>query len=1297
MHQRSAQLVLTAVLLLAGSFTARAQNGQVSGRITDPQGAAVPNLTVQVINQADNSKKEVQTNESGSFAVSNLLPGAYRLVIEPQGFSPVSKEFTIALGQAAVLNVQLEVESVKTSVNVKGGVAAEVKTESAELTGIVTSTELVSLGLNGRNFTQLIALTPGVSNQTGQDEGKVGVLGSAKYSVNGGRVEYNTFEVDGSDVLNNSINASRGGNTLIVYPSVDALQEVKVLTSNYGAMYGRTASGTVLATTKSGTATFHGNAYEFVRNEKFNARNFFDQTSSAPLYRRNDFGYTLGGPFFIPHHYNTTRDKTFFFFSQEFRRERTPQDFNQAVPSMAERKGDFNDVCPHPSGVFRKIDYPDCPIQSVSMTNPRETDMAFVPFAGNQLPPPYLSPYGAALLSTGLIPAPNATSGCNSSVSSCYVASVSPSTSWREELFRVDHNLNAKTQLSFRFIHDAWDTTVLAPQWGVVENSFPTVENDFHGPGVNIATHLTRTLSTSLVNEVSFSYTTDHITLTDVPGPGANLARPGILDNPCVDAHVTAPFLQCPLGAIFQNGFGGKIPGIVIEGNNAAYGGHGFSADTSYMPWKHSNPTYVWRDDATKVIGRHTLQFGGQFVFAQQNETNAVNGANSGDIQGLLRYSNLSQHTSGNAFANFLIGPGGYVNGPSTAFIGSYQQDSNQFQYYNRYKMAEPYFQDNWRMSSHLTVNVGVRLSLFGTWYNKYGTAYNWEPAAFSPSLAAGIFINNLTGGTLGSLWDVRTNKPLRFDFANLDPRLTNGLLACGQNGVPRSCMRSHIFNPAPRIGFAWDPRGDGKTSIRAGYGIFFEHGTSYEANTGSLIGSAPVVLSATQLSPPDYRCIGGGRPGTTVVIFGFTCDGSKPIAFPLNVTSIPIQARYPYAQQWSLGVEREIRPGLVAGASYVGSKGTRLTAERQINQLTPVPDSQNPFGPGQPLQPFGTCTGVHGTFNVGNTVIKEGQPAFINLEAACFPFSANRLDPNTFRRYPGYSRIVAIDNIADSHYHAMQLTLRRTEGPLILGVAYTWSHSIDDSSDRADATFVNSFDLSSNRASSNFDQRHLLAISYVYQLPFYRAGGTALNHSRLTRTLLGGWEISGITVYQSGTPFSVINGGSPSFASPDNAGVANGEGLGSYADWSGAVDPYSAPPGGGDNARSFGPLLLNPGAFSAPRGLTFGNSGRNSLHNPGRVNFNVAMLKHIRVRGERDVEFRAEAFNIFNNTQFRIYDPTHPGNTGNNIINCYGGRDAKFSSAGGGGIDCLTGGSFLRPVDAHDPRIVQFGLKFSF
>src|SRR5581483_7043186 len=199
----------------------------------------------------------------------------------------------------------------------------------------ITEKEVVKLGLNGRNFTQLIALAPGVSNQTGQDEAKVGVVGSVKYSVNGGRVEYNSFEVDGSDVLNTGLNGS--SSTLMVYPSLDAIQEVKVLTSNYGAQYGRTASGTVQVSTKSGTEKVHGGGYEFVRNEAFNARNYFDAPGRTPLYRRQDFGGTVGGPITIPGIYNIKKDKSFFFFSEEVRLEKSPTDYNQAVPSLKER------------------------------------------------------------------------------------------------------------------------------------------------------------------------------------------------------------------------------------------------------------------------------------------------------------------------------------------------------------------------------------------------------------------------------------------------------------------------------------------------------------------------------------------------------------------------------------------------------------------------------------------------------------------------------------------------------------------------------------------------------------------------------------------------------------------------------------------------------------------------------------------------------------------------------------------------------------------------------------------------
>jgi hypothetical protein len=201
---------------------------------------------------------------------------------------------------------------------------------------------------------------------------------------------------------------------------------------------------------------------------------------------------------------------------------------------------------------------------------------------------------------------------------------------------------------------------------------------------------------------------------------------------------------------------------------------------------------------------------------------------------------------------------------------------------------------------------------------------------------------------------------------------------------------------------------------------------------------------------------------------------------------------------------------------------------------------------------------------------------------------------------------------------------------------------------------------------------------------------------SSAAKLLLDDWQLSGIVIHQSGTPFSIINGGSPGgIGVSDNGGVANYFGTGSYADCVGS--PYVHPPNDGKEGDTFGPLLLSPSAYVAPRGLTFGDCGRNSAHNPSRTNFNLSALKHFKVFGERDLEFRVEGFNVFNHTQFRIYDPSHPGNTGNNVIGCYGGASANYSAAGGGGVDCLTGNSFLHPVDAHDPRIFQFGLKFSF
>src|SRR5271165_1181889 len=277
---------LVSALMLVGTISALAQTATIKGHVTDQQAAVIPGATVQVAAADDSVKKTATSDPEGSYSIPGLAPGSYRISAEMPGFDKFqSQVVTLAAGQTLVLDIQMIIAAEKSEVQVfANNSAATIELDTANISTTLSTAEITELGLNGRNISQLMAMAPGVSNQSGQDEGKVGVAGSAKFSVNGGRVEYNTFEVDGSDVLNTSINASRGqGEPLMVYPSVDAVSDMKVLTSNYSALYGKSASGSVLVTTKSGSPAYHGNAYEFLRNEVFNARNFFDQ----PIQKQN--------------------------------------------------------------------------------------------------------------------------------------------------------------------------------------------------------------------------------------------------------------------------------------------------------------------------------------------------------------------------------------------------------------------------------------------------------------------------------------------------------------------------------------------------------------------------------------------------------------------------------------------------------------------------------------------------------------------------------------------------------------------------------------------------------------------------------------------------------------------------------------------------------------------------------------------------------------------------------------------------------------------------------------------------
>ncbi|MGA2202364.1 MAG: carboxypeptidase regulatory-like domain-containing protein [Terriglobales bacterium] len=1215
MHLKSWPLWgLLCVLFVCAPLFAQS-SGSFTGTVLDDTGAVVAGAAVSVSDPSTGFRRNTVTNGDGIYFVGGLGAGTYDVTITAPGFQKYeAKKVILRVGEKLRVDTKLVIGKVTSEIVVEGNAAGKVETQSSEMAGTITGEQISQLELNGRDFATLIKLIPGVSDQTGQDEGTVGPQGSVSYAVNGGRTEFNNWEIDGGEVLDSGSNAN-----LNIYPNIDALAEVRVLTSTYGAQYGRNGSGTIEAVTKSGTNKFRGEAFEFIRNAAFNAHNYFDLPGSTKTYyNKNDFGYVLGGPI--------KKDKLFFFWSQEFRRQNYPYVYNnpgQFLPDAQERAGNFNEDCPAVGVPFvrsnatgtvltpygMEVVSPNCPALTLAGTD-SNNDNYYLGFPNNTLPSSLLDPANTNPLVAN-IPLPN--HGHN------FFGTFSSPANWHEELIKVDDNVTSKLRANFRFIHDSWQQDFPISPWTDNTTNVPAIGGTLKGPGISVVTTLTATMSPTLLNEFVFSYGANHLILFNT---GSAWKRP---------ASMTMP-------GIFENGFNGTIPSIGIGGN----GNFQISIDPGYLPWTNSNPTYSYHDNLTWIKGKHNIQFGAYFAAIQKNEPaqeepNGQLGFNGNPDVAYNQQNPLGGSTwsTGNGFADMLVGA-----------ISSFYQPNQNLKYYNRYKVLEPFVQDDWRATPRLTLNLGVRVSLYGSYYERYGRAYNFEPSAY---VAANAPIVDPNTGALDFLPGQSASN-------------MTGMVHCGYNGVHRSCMSDHLFNPAPRIGFAFDPKGDGKTAIRGGYGIFFEHANGNDANTESLEGNPPLLLAPVQDYISGYSNIGGAA------------QGGGPQIFPLTITSITTQTQWPYVQQYHLDIQRELARNTLLTVAYVGSKGTHLSRQLDGNQVHSTPASQNPFLPGQIIS-GNDCNNVES----GDNVLDNGTPvtgqALINLNIAC------GADSDYYRPYAGYDAIYGIIGGGVSNYNALQVSGRRNAGGLQLTLAYTYSHSIDNSSDRYDSSFVDSYKLNSYYASSTYDQRHIFTVSYIYNLPIFQ-------HSKgLKGSLLGGWQLSGITTAQTGEPVSILNGGDY-----DNAGVSNDAGSGSFADIVGnphGPKPHFTPVPG----VVYGPLLYNPGAYVQPTGLTFGDSGRNSLMGPGRLNFDMGLFKRFKVGESKALEFRAEGFNVFN----------HPQWTGINNTSC--GYVTDTGSTNSGSNDCVNGNSdngevpsnFLHPSGVHNGRIGEFGLKFIF
>ena len=1118
-----------ASLLMTLSVLAVAQNvtGSISGTVKDPSGALVPNATVTITNTDTNQViRTVKTSGSGSYSTTALPLGGYTVTIEAPGFSKQTvTDIVLHVNDTLTINGTLKVGGEEVIAVTAG--QQQLNMENATQAGLINGTQVRELVLSSRNYEQLVGLQPGVA-YSGADQIYIGnsspngATNVVNYSVNGSRTSGNAWTVDGAD------NVDRGSNyTLLTYPSVDAIAEFKTLRGSYSAEFGRSASGQINVVTKSGTNDLHGSAYEFIRNDIFNANDILNKLTTQPSgstkstsprgrLRYNDFGYTVGGPVYIPGLYNGREKKTYFFFSQEIRRVITYKPFAlTGVPTLAERTGNFNvQVCANVVASGSNAGKcADGGTKQITNINPAAQAYLKDIFANVGEPDP----------SGNLTTAP---------LRNVYNAN--------QQIVRIDQQIGQRLTAFFRFINDAIPTTEPGGLFQSV--GYPGVQvTNTNAPGRIYLGHATYVVTPTLLLDGGYAYSQGAL-LSDPVGTARNSSSPDVA------SAITLPFVSTLP----------RVPALTFQG------GTGITTYGPYRDYSRNNNVFF---NVVKIIGSHTVKFGIDYNRYNKNENNASANAgsfaftNAGLVPAAAGQTVAAAYQQ--SFANFLTG-----------FVSTFTQASYDVTPDIRANQIEAYVQDDWKATPRLTLNYGLRYSKF----NQPVDA-NHQLTTFDPSLyvaANAPTIDKSTGGNLCVPGAPCTGGVTPNPNANL----LNGIsINSGAANVTATSPygskvgQSDNLNFAPRVGFAMDLFGNGKTSLRGGYGIAFDSALfgTYEQN---IFANKPFV------NTPSISNTSFANPAAVAANVSFSTQ---------TVRATSPKFRTPYNQQFSLSVQQALPTGVTMEVAYVGNHQAHLLGLVDINQ--PAPGAYLAAG-------LGTA-GANPVINSSNV---------------------NTL--NQIRPYRGYNAINSVQTIFGGNYNSLQISGRKQwKRDSLVSVNYTWSRALTDANaDRTGAPQISSNILAEyGRAAA--DRTHIFNFNAVYMLPFFYEQHGLVGH------LLGGWEVSALGFVNSGLPLTVTTSG----LDPAGVGV-----ILSASVASGRPDRVGDPnSGSATNKIHTRQHWFNINAFTAvPNGqLRGGNAGRNIVNGPGWWRVDPGLFKNVNITERLHLQLRGEAFNIFNHT----------------------------------------------------------------